>query len=130
MSQPRQALLDVLLGASRHWQENGLESLNVQLRQAFLDYVSDTPDNLATAEQLYVGQAPRPELDAAVQGLMLERLGVPVSDVLWLAFGESDIPDSVAAAYPSLTRDEWNQVMRIAQIVLSLFDAEKPTART
>ena len=126
MTSARHRFMHVLLRATEQWQDRDLEALNGQLRSAFLEYASETPDNLTTAESLSLGQARMVGEDASVQGLVLERLGVPLSELLWHAFGEAEIPESVSEAYPSLTREEWNQTLRIAQMVLSALEREKP----
>lgn len=98
--------------------DHSLEQATKSLRKAYLDFASHTPDNLATAQQFEYGRVANPDSEATEQGLVLKSQGALVSSILWHAYGESEIPDSVAKAHPTLTRDEWNEVLRIAQMTL------------
>jgi hypothetical protein len=123
MSDTRKALLNLLSRSAESWSDD-LGKVNEELRDAFLSYFSETPDNVDTAKYLALGQYE--EDHGAAQGLVLEGYNQPISTILWSAFGESEVPKSVAEIYPSLTQEEWNQVIRIAQIVVSLFEIPKP----
>lgn len=99
------------------------------LRKAYLDYGSHTPDNVETSLQFEYGKVAPSNSEGAVQGLTLKSQNELVSTILWHAYGESDIPESVAEAYPTLTKPEWNEVIRIAQMTLQateLDDSDLP----
>ncbi len=53
---------------------------------------------------------------------MLESHGELISHILHQAFGESEVPQKVLEVYPKLTKEEWNQILRIANMVLMAFE--------
>lgn len=117
------SLIDVLLRASAQWASGGdLERLNQELKTAFLTAYSASDDNLETARYFEIGQVEQMHGPSPVQGLVLSGRNELVSNLLWTAFGETDIPGAVREACPELTLTEWNQVIRIAQIAVSLFE--------
>ena len=125
MKDTRKELLSLLCQSTEKWHCD-LDNLNEELRHAFLNYFSETPDNLETAKYLKLGQCDKDHGPSPMQGLTLESCDVLISNVLWNAFGESAVPESVAEVYPKLTQEEWNQIIRISQIVLSLLEIPKP----
>jgi len=82
--------------------------------KCFLDYSSETPDNLACIENLTLT-----ERDSLL-GLSLKS-GESVSDILNSAEGDS-IPQQVQDVYPNLTQVQWDAVLRLSTIILTLFE--------
>jgi len=78
-------------------------------RRAFLDFGSETPDNLACAEALSIGRR------GGETGLLLRRKWLVV-DVLNHAEG-SPIPKSVATRFPGITARDWAAVQRVVTMV-------------
>ena len=77
-----------------------------RLRLAFLDFGSETPDNVACAEKLRVGSG----------GLGLRGRRWLVGDVIYEAEG-IPIPRPVKKRFPGITKKEWAAVQRLASIV-------------
>jgi len=82
----------------------------------FLNYASETPDNLDCLEQLKI-------VDGKFFGLGLKS-GELISDILHIAEG-SDIPPQVKKSYPNLSQNQWDAVLRLAMVILMIFEAER-----
>ena len=117
-------VLSSLLKAKEGLKTNDLESISHELRLAFLEDWSDTPDNIETSDYLNFGIIKNKDTSKIKQGLILKSQNDLISNILWTAFGDSKVPKQVLEYYPELKKEEWNQVIRIAQIVLSSFECE------
>jgi len=101
------------------------EDLSCLLREKFLAAWSETPDNIETSEYISVGEVENKFTKRKEAGLTLKGHNEFVSTILWQAFGNSKAPKEVKDAYPSLTDEEWNQMLRICHFTLSLFEVDK-----
>ena len=90
------------------------DDLLKQFSTCFLDYASETPDNLACIEQLKIIEG-----DAA-SGLGLKN-GELISDIIHSAEG-CEIPEQVKMAYPKLSQDQWDAALRVMTILITLFE--------
>ena len=119
-------LLSVLLKAKSTWlSTEDIEELNVELTSAFLSEWSESSDNVNTSKYLKLDQTVNKDTGIFVQGLVSKSQNEMISSILWSAFGDSKIPDEVSRNYPNLETEEWNQIIRIAQIALSVFECQK-----
>lgn len=119
-------LLSVLLKAKQTWlSSKEIDDLNNEMVSAFLSEWSESPDNVETSSYLHFGQVFNRDTEKFEQGLISKSQNELISDILWTAFGDSEIPEEVSRSYPRLEQEEWNQIIRIAQIALSLFDSHK-----
>ncbi|WP_196138635.1 hypothetical protein [Aliikangiella sp. G2MR2-5] len=119
-------LLYLLTSSSNQWLEDSeLDNFNIHLRKAFLDQFSATPDNNDTAKYLRLGHFCADSDDGETQGLIMGEEKHLVSTLLWTAFGDSEVPAPVIENYPEISKEQWNQVIRIAQIAVQLFENEK-----
>jgi len=119
----KKKFLDKLFSLGEKWvTHHKYKKQTHQLRKAFLDYGSETPDNLETSQYIYYGKCKQKFGSSPVQGLMLESHGELISHILHQAFGESEVPQKVLEVYPKLTKEEWNQILRIANMVLMAFE--------
>jgi len=82
--------------------------------KCFLDYGSDTTDNLACIDRLTLGES-----DGSFS--LILKSGELVSDILNTAEG-CNIPQQVQDSYPNLTQEQWDAVLRLSTIVLTLFE--------
>jgi hypothetical protein len=57
--------------------------------------------------------------------LILNSQNELISNILYSAFGESKVPEQVLRDFPNLKTEEWNQIIRIAQIVIASFDCKE-----
>jgi hypothetical protein len=117
-------VLSSLLKAKNDFENENLEELSKGLKQAFLTDWSNTPDNVDTSSFLNFGDIKNEETGKTERGLVLKSHNELISNILWTAFGESKIPERVLESYPDLKNEEWNQIIRIAQVVLSSFECE------
>ena len=118
--------LDCLLNAKdKLHDKTSLEALSEDLKLAFLEAWSETPDNIETANFLNIAQVKNKFTRTTQQGLVLTTQNELISNILWTAFGESEVPKELLKQYPSLKKEEWNQIIRISQLVLSLFEYQE-----
>jgi hypothetical protein len=104
--------------------KDNLEELSKDLKQAFLAEWSNTPDNVKTSSFLNFGNIKNKETGKIERGLALKSQNDLISNILWAAFGDSKVPEQVLEYYPDLKNEEWNQIIRIAQVILSSFECE------
>lgn len=98
------------------------EVATVAFRQAFLDYASETPDNLESVQKIVANSEKHPSISGKrVRGLRLRSHHWLLSDVLWAA-EDCAAPDRVRQEFPGITNEEWQVVCRMATVVFSLFD--------
>lgn len=116
----------MLLKAKQTWlRSKEIDDLNNKLVSAFLSEWSESQDNVETSGYLHFGQVFNKNTEKFEQGLISKSQNELISDILWTAFGDSEIPVEVSLTYPKLEQEEWNQIIRIAQIALSLFDSHR-----
>lgn len=84
-------------------------------------FASYTPDNRSAAERLGVHEVRR--WGARYRAIAVARTGWLISDVLNYAEGGA-IPEKVLEAYPELTQQEWDAVVRLATLALVAFEGE------
>ena len=118
-SKTRERLIKVLTGL--HEFRNDAKA-SAAFREAFTDYGSGTPDNLASVELISVATKKDPLNGVRVRGLRLRSRDWLLSDVVW-ALESCPIPSEVRKAFPGITREEWAAVGRVATMVFSLFTA-------
>ena len=110
----RKALLDVLNRIADAPNSNSSSDILTQdLRRAFCDFGSETPDNLNCASRICVG-AVGPDV-----GLKFRRHPVLFADVAHVLEDEP-IPPAVKECYPELEPDDWNAFTRLTTLFYSL----------
>ncbi len=115
----KKKFLDLLRNLGEGWcAEQDFAQVTEELRRALLDYVSETPDNVETSQYLCYGKWDNKWGPSPSQGLILQIHGRPITDILHEAFGDSEVPKTVRAHYPKVTKEEWNQILRLANLVL------------
>lgn len=95
-----------------------------ELRELFVSAWSETPDNQETAKHIALGEVKNQFTGKKEAGLIVKSQNELISNILWQAFGNSEIPKAVKEAHPTLIKEEWNQILRISQFALSLFETE------
>ena len=119
MRSPKKRFLDKLVACGESALSDAeLDTATTELRSQYLEYGSETLDNLETSLHITYGRIRKAHGPGPTQGLVLESQPELLSTLLWHAYGESEIPESVAAAFPGLAKPEWNEVIRIAQMAL------------
>ena len=105
--------------------EEDYRELTITLREKFLSAWSETPDNIQTSKHISIGEVENMFTKKKEVGLIMKSQNDLISNIVWQAFGNSKIPSDVREAYPSLSEEEWNQIFRICQFTLSLFEVDK-----
>jgi hypothetical protein len=103
----REALLSIPPASSA---DDGQEVTRI-LRQALLDFGSETDDNVAALDKIAVGRVEK-STGRDGWGLRLATRALPLSTILNSA-EVSPVPEQVRAAHPSLTQEEWDAVLRV-----------------
>lgn len=120
------SIIELLLNQMKGCEsEEDFEKLSLELRRLFLQSWSETPDNKETSEYISLGKVKNPYTSSEESGFIMKSQNVLLSDLIYHAFGDSEIPKNVQKQFPSLTQEEWNQALRICQFALSLFEHEK-----
>ncbi len=93
-----------------------------KMQKAILDYGSETPDNIACADQLEV--AAYQELDRTYHGIRLSHLGVGLSTLINAAEG-CPIPDQLKNQFPTISQAEWDAVLRLCTLLVTALELEQ-----
>lgn len=101
------------------------QKLASELRELFLLHWSETPDNKETSKYIDLGEVKNKFTQKSESGLVSKSQNALLSEIIWHSFGNTEVPSEVLEKYPSLTKEEWNQILRICQYVLSLFEINK-----
>jgi hypothetical protein len=126
MSTPkiRKRLIKVLTGLRKFGSDAETTAV---FRQAFTDFGSETPDNLASVRRIVVSTKKHPLIRGTrVRGLRLRSRGWLLSDIVWAMEG-GPIPIAVRRDFPGITREEWAAVGRVVTMIFTLFgETEQP----
>ena len=87
-----------------------------RLMQAFLDYGSETEDNLNGFNHIEYGPVPVLEGRSPELGFKIKGEAIFVSDIL-NRIEDMEIPPYIKEHFPDLTDDEWSAATRIATMV-------------
>jgi hypothetical protein len=112
----REALISIPQGLS----PDDSQAVTRTLRQAFLDFGSETDDNVAAVDKIAVGHF-KESAGRDGWGLRLATSVLPLSTIINSAEG-SPVPDQVRAAHPEVTQDEWDAVLRVACLAFLSFE--------
>jgi hypothetical protein len=96
-----------------------LAEMSGQLMKAFLDFGSETPDNLNCFQNVEYGLVIN-RIDGANRdktGLKLKGRNVLISEVMNVV-EDLEIPAEVKEYYPKLTKEQWSAITRITTMVL------------
>jgi len=110
------ALSDVAEG------DAGAEDSTARLRRALLDFASETPDNLNCAALIEVGAV------GSEIGLKLRERDLPFSEIAH-AIEDAPMPETVAAAFPALTEDDWSAFSRLTTLIYTLLTRDMSSNR-
>jgi hypothetical protein len=99
-----------------------LPEMSDLLMRAFLDFGSETEDNLNCATHVDYGSA-EDGLSNPHVGLRLKQKAILLSELMNVV--ESlPLPELVQADFPSLTEEEWSAALRMMTMVLIAFERE------
>src|SRR6185503_10893185 len=125
-SKTRERLIEVLTGLNKFGSD---AKATAAFREAFADYGSGAPDNVASARQISVATKKDPINGVPIRGLRLRSHGWLLSDVVW-ALESCPIPSEIRKDYPGITREEWAAVGRVVSMVFTLFtETDEPPTR-
>lgn len=94
------------------------------LLDAFLDYGSETRDNVRCAENIEYALCKRNRGPAYVRGLKIKDSELLISDIIWYLEDER-VYDYLAKQFPDLTMDQIEASLRMATMVLSALEKEE-----
>lgn len=106
------------LGLTRSGDDMG-GNLTQELKNKFIDFVSDTEDNRQLINRFEYGVSggtigePNEE-----QGVIFSSYGELVTDILFSAIG-AKVPFQVLEEYPDLDQEEWSDILRFSALTLS-----------
>ncbi|QHT65547.1 hypothetical protein GXP67_02130 [Rhodocytophaga rosea] len=93
-----------------------VQSMNEQFRTALLDFASETPDNLASVDNIEIGKI---RVNGRLEsGLKIKGKKIMLSELMH-SIEEMDLPEEIKAEYPKLTQEEWAAATRIMTLILS-----------
>jgi hypothetical protein len=122
MSKPKREFVSQLSGLADGSFPPGKGS--TQLMETFLEFGSQTDDNLNCYRHIEYGLVPgetcRPK---ETYGLKLKGTNILVSDVIHL-IEDLDLPVHIKEEFPSITENEWAAVTRMATMILIAFEYE------
>ena len=113
----RKRFLEALTGISEG--QTGAEELTKKLREALLEFGSETPDNLSCAEQIEVGPV------GERTGLKLRSRDLPFYDIANVVEGDT-MPEVLKTAFPDITQDEWDAFGRVTTLIYILLSRDRP----
>jgi uncharacterized protein (DUF433 family) len=91
------------------------------LMQAFLDYGSETEDNLNGFYHIEYGPVPVLEGHVPRLGFKIKGKDITISDIL-NGIEDIEIPPYIKEHFPDLTADEWSAATRIATMFFSALE--------
>ncbi len=100
------------------------EDANLALIDAFLEFGSESRDNLKCAENIEYGVCERNRGPANVKGLKIKDHDVLVSDIVWYLEDER-VYEFLAKQFPDLNIDQIEAALRMTTMVLSSFDKDE-----
>lgn len=92
-----------------------------ELRHAFLEFGSETPDNLGAVGAIELGLATC-DIGRSVEGLKLQGPPYVLLSELTNYLEGSPIPTKLAESHPDLTESDWNAMLRWLTIILMTFE--------
>lgn len=124
-----QSLIAISWGRDGLTDESRRQSLYTDFKNTFLDYASETPDNLAFVESLELGVIEDDEV--ATLSLMPKGKSYSVTDVfaMGLKFG-TEVPPAVQEQFPDLTFDEWQSCIHLVVVILTMFECRGTSQTT
>lgn len=66
-----------------------------ELRALFLQYWSETSNNVETSKYLALGSVKNPDIKKNESGLILESQQDLLSNIIWHTFGNAEIPEEI-----------------------------------
>lgn len=101
-----------------------LRKLSRKLLRAYLDYGSETPDNLEAMSHIEFGWARnRPHGPKNICGLKIKQTNTTVSEILWNC--ETDeVVEVIRKERPDLTKEQIAAALRVATLTLSALEVD------
>ena len=99
-----------------------------QLMKAFLEFGSETDDNVNCFRHVEYGRVARVYGPNPIYGLKLKGKNILLASVMNMV-EDLDIPAEIAERYPDLIKDEWSAITRMATMILLAFQ-QYPSIRT
>jgi hypothetical protein len=86
----------------------------------FLNFGSETPDNMKCAKNVEYGQG---RDKSSKSGLKIKKKNLFLSDIMY-AIEDMDLPKEVKAEYPKLTANEWEAATRMITMILIALESD------
>lgn len=118
MSKAKDKFAGLLCELARSDGKSPQASKRDELMKAFLEFGSETDDNLNCYDHVEYGPVPATACNRKeTWGLKLKCKDILIADVIHL-LEDLDLPDQIKKEYPNLTSNEWSAVTRMATMVL------------
>ena len=92
-----------------------------QLMKAFLNFGSETDDNMNCFRHVEYGRVDRVYRPKPFYGLKVKGKKISLVDVMHMV-EDLDLPTEIAEQYPDLTKDEWSAITRMVTMILLAFE--------
>lgn len=99
------------------------EDANSTLLDAFLEFGSETKDNIRCTENIEYGLCEKTRGGAQARGLKIKDTDIMISDIIWYLEDER-VYEYLAKQFPDLNKDQIEGSLRMATMVLSAFEKE------
>ncbi len=98
------------------------QEFSIKLREAIINFGSETPDNLNCVDQIRVG-----EVDSAI-GPKFKSSGELLSDIAW-SLEDLPMPPKLAVLHPEISQEDWESFARFVTLIFSALnrDIDAPT---
>jgi len=116
----KRKFIEALIAASR---ENKIApETSATLLRLFLEFGSETPDNLSCSEHIEFGEGTQEPNNARTLGLKIKGKNVFLSEIMY-AIEDNELKE-VRAAFKNLTNEEWNAATRMMTMVMIALESD------
>ncbi|MGK4580367.1 hypothetical protein [Kitasatospora sp. HPMI-4] len=119
---PAQTTFRAALWAIGDQPQTDPEQLAADVTMGLLAFASETPDNLAAAEQL--GVSAQEDDKGWDIGLSLQQPGIRLSRLLTSAV-DSTMPEELLEDLPELTQEDWHTTLTVTGLILSALESNQ-----
>lgn len=93
-----------------------VEKISAELMQAFLDFGSETEENVNCFESIEYGVAPKDDEGKQVLSLKLKEYNLSLANIIHAMEG-CTVPPEVLEDFPDMTQAEWDAVLRMTTMI-------------
>ncbi|HYF47921.1 MAG TPA: hypothetical protein VEJ63_00830 [Planctomycetota bacterium] len=99
-------------------------TVDAELKEAFLQTGSETPDNLSCIDYIEYGEISDERWSVkTTYALKLKRQGALLSDIANV-LENCDMPREIKERFPNITGEEWDAAMRMMTVIMMAFERD------